>query len=312
MKGKVSIVIPAFNAEKDIKNCLNSVLKQNYQNIEIVVVDDGSTDNTYHIAKEYEKIIVLKNRKKGVSSARNYGIRHCTGEYITFVDADDLVAPTFISELVNLLTYYDCDCAAVAYTTDVHKWDRTYTKSVLLFNDDEKHMLLTGVNNGADGYVWNKIYKMSIIKKYSLLFDESITVGEDLLFNNSYFKVSHNLVFLNKTLYFYKLNSSSSVNKLDNSKWFDFIDVYLELLDGNLSEKVITILKFNFIQIILEAFYRKKYCNDAKYSEDELITLKKRYVRLEKDFTIKQKIKIILFMLFPNGSMKYKRRMIKD
>ena len=99
---KISVIIPAYNAAKYIKRCIVSLLEQTYKNIEIIVVNDGSDDNTLEMAKQYN-IIVLDKENGGVSSARNSGLNKATGDYICFVDADDYVEKNYIESVVNIL-----------------------------------------------------------------------------------------------------------------------------------------------------------------------------------------------------------------
>ena len=105
---KISIIIPAYNAAKYIKRCIISLLNQTYKNIEIIVVNDGSTDNTLDILKNYD-IKVINQENLGVSCARNNGLKNCSGDYITFVDSDDYVDKNYIEDIVNILNKYKYD-----------------------------------------------------------------------------------------------------------------------------------------------------------------------------------------------------------
>ncbi len=107
----ISIIIPAYNIEKYIERCINSILNQTYKNLEIIIIDDGSKDKTSKIcdiiAKSEKRIHVYHNKNHGVSYSRNYGIKKATGEYIAFIDGDDTIEKTYIEELYNKITNYN-------------------------------------------------------------------------------------------------------------------------------------------------------------------------------------------------------------
>ena len=112
---KVSIIIPAYNIEKYLSACLDSALSQDFSNYEIVVIDDGSTDNTPKIsdeyAKKYENVITIHQKNSGLSSARNTGIKRAKGEYVALIDGDDIIAPNFLARLYQAVTKTNSDIA---------------------------------------------------------------------------------------------------------------------------------------------------------------------------------------------------------
>lgn len=105
MRELISVIIPAFNAEKTIKKCVESVLEQTYKEIEVIVIDDGSKDNTFHIIKNIpnERLRVFRTKNQGVSSARNYGMKMARGKYIGFVDSDDYIKPQMYEKMVGAI-----------------------------------------------------------------------------------------------------------------------------------------------------------------------------------------------------------------
>ena len=122
MQALVSVIIPVYNVEKFLDRCVRSVLAQTYNNLEIILVDDGSPDRSGEmcdsLAKEDSRIVVFHKQNGGVSDARNYGTTHAKGEYITFVDSDDYVAPNYVEYLMSLITKYDADtsCCCLSRT----------------------------------------------------------------------------------------------------------------------------------------------------------------------------------------------------
>lgn len=116
---KVTIIIPVYNVEKYLSRCLNNVINQTYSNIEIILVNDGATDNSQVICEEYKKkddrIKLLVKENGGLSDARNYGIPYATGDYIAFIDSDDMIHTSYIEYLLNLIEKYNGDISICGY-----------------------------------------------------------------------------------------------------------------------------------------------------------------------------------------------------
>ena len=183
MKKVVSVIVPVYNVEKFIFKTVNSILNQDYKNIEIILVDDGSPDNSAKIidelAKKDNRIVCVHKENGGVSSARNAGLKIATGEYVTFIDGDDWVEPNYVSYLLNLVEKNKCEIGMNKnnYSNDnMNSSDREYVVS------DEKAIEWIYLGNIFVA-VWNKIYSMPFLKKNNILFDEKIWYGEGMLFN---------------------------------------------------------------------------------------------------------------------------------
>jgi len=120
-KNKISIIVPIYNSEKYLKRCIESILKQTYTNIELILINDGSEDKSLEICEEYkkndERIIIVNKENEGVSVARNIGIEKATGELISFVDADDYLEATFLQELLDIMEKYNVNYVACGYNT---------------------------------------------------------------------------------------------------------------------------------------------------------------------------------------------------
>ena len=187
---KVSIIIPIYNSDKTIDRCLKSIINQTYRNIEVICINDGSFDNSYKILQNYlrtdSRIKVINQTNKGVSSARNNGIKNSTGKYIMFVDADDYLKNNMIELLVKsikkdssdlLICNYDVKCKNYIKEHKSIKNDKVMNKKEFL-KDYGKFQKGELINQP-----WNKLYIKSKIRK---LFDESMCLGEDLIFNVNY------------------------------------------------------------------------------------------------------------------------------
>lgn len=313
----VSIIIPVYNAKQYLDTCLESVLNQTFKNFEVIIVDDNSTDETGKIASLWsakdDRVCLLKNVGKGVSSARNYGLKNAKGRFIAFLDVDDVMSPIMIETMVKIREENECQCVVVSYTSDYRELSPKKDPSdALSIKSPETYNLLTRNEKDAGGYVWNKLYDRSIIEQNSLQFDPEVASGEDLLFNFRYFKYVQCIMYCKKRLYYYRLSESSAVNRLDNSRWFDIIQTYEKIMSSGASPDILEVFSYDFVQLILEAIYRTKYCNAGKYTYKELLSLKRIYVKLNPKWGIKKNIKLILFLLSPRLSMQYKRKNIKS
>lgn len=169
-EGLISIIVPMFNVEKHIRKCIASVLSQTYQNFELILIDEGSSDNTYDICKEYasEKIILYKmNHNKGVSIARNKGIELSSGEYISFIDADDWVKEEYLELLFKLIKKQDADMSCCGYEKDIKEpYKKEEQISNATFYTGREVFLNTSYGKIDDcGSLWGKLYKAKLFEK---------------------------------------------------------------------------------------------------------------------------------------------------
>lgn len=192
---KISIIIPVYNAENYISDILEDLIHQTYDNIQIIVVDDGSTDKSLNIIKEFlqldERICLISSDNRGPSSARNIGLKSADGEYIRFIDADDrvpvksmenMIAPFLVDKEVDLsIGNYVCTEEKNFYTGDS-------TKIGKKTENEFARMFVKNVKSFYYGVPWNKLYKREIIEKNHIRFDEKLIWCEDFLFNIEYYK----------------------------------------------------------------------------------------------------------------------------
>ena len=214
MKNKVSIIIPVYNTEKYIKQCIDSIINQTYKNIEIIIVNDGSTDKTEKILREYNNsnIIYIEQSNKGVSSARNNGLKLATGKYVVFIDSDDFCEINMIEDMVKDIENNNVELAICGFN-EIYK---NVTKKSLygLLNDiynREKIEEEILKNNSIRGFLWNKIFLKEIIDKYNISFDEDISMCEDLLFCVKYLQETKHVYVNNKNLYNYRQRKTSAI-----------------------------------------------------------------------------------------------------
>lgn len=241
MKELVSVIIPVYNSEKYLKRCLDSVLGQTYVEIEIVIIDDGSTDQSRVICDDYarqnQRIKVIHIPNGGVSNARNTGVRISKGSYICFIDSDDYIPSDYVKTLYMDLKSTQSDLSICGM--DIEKesqvnnqdvgnreilLDSRYSKEFLDLN---KTFLLYGP--------CNKIYKSCVIKDKGIFFDTSTSYGEDLIFNFLYLNHVKKISYTSATKYYYIKDNAASLSavfrkdaieneKRINKVIYDFLD----------------------------------------------------------------------------------------
>ncbi len=210
----ITVVIPVYNGEKFIKTCLENVLGQSYKNLEIIVVNDGSTDKSAEIAALYPVKTVTHEKNSGLSAARNTGIANATGDYIHFMDVDDLLNTDFYNAMAKAIveTSSDIACSGVIheqarYKTQLFGKQRVYTST------KDK---LTATYVGKWGYVWRYLYRLDFIRQNNLRFEVGRFV-EDLSFSLPSLYFAKKIVVVPGAEYLYKYVETSIINKPDKA-----------------------------------------------------------------------------------------------
>ncbi|MGF3182951.1 glycosyltransferase family 2 protein [Facklamia sp. P12934] len=233
----VSIIIPVFNSEKFISKCLDSVLSQTHHNIEIIIINDGSTDNSLGIIKKFEskdtRIRLYSTENLGVSNARNIGIKKSKGEFVTFVDSDDTVEDNLIEILVNEALKFDVDLVGCSIRRLCDKkfipmdfdLDFGMYSSERYYNYISKNLFGNKfLKNYLPLNIVGKLFSKEKIDKYNICFDSQLRYGEDLLFTQQYLLNSNSFLFLkNLHLYNYHYNEGSATNEYRPDRWQQYI-----------------------------------------------------------------------------------------
>ena len=211
----VSLIIPAFTASKHIKHCIDSIVNQTYSNLQIIIIDDGSSDNTFYIAKAFAdkdlRIVLLKQKNNGVSAARNKGLENASGEYVMFVDSDDFIPLDSVELRVHAAMRSDSDVVYSGYSMfNLNKKTQFLPRNWFPKNRDvlsrnEAIQLLHRYCLG--NAVWSLLIKRCVIEKNCLFFVKEISYGEDMLFLNHLFLSINSLYILNASTYCYRLDS---------------------------------------------------------------------------------------------------------
>lgn len=220
MKDLISIIVPIYNVEKYLNKCIESIVNQTYENIEIILIDDGSNDNSGIICDEYAKkdnrIIVVHKENGGVSSARNKGLKIAKGEWISFVDADDWIEQIFCQTLLNKVTQEQADIALCGYNriTD-SRIEKINANNQEVFLNSNEYLVKSLNPQTGFGFCHMKLIKKEVLK--SISFNERIEVGEDALFNIQLSTYIKKAVFLKQPLYNYRINNQSVVKRYDEN-----------------------------------------------------------------------------------------------
>lgn len=268
---KISVIIPVFNVENFLSECLNSVINQTYKNLEIIIVNDGSSDNSLNIIKEFQqkdkRIILIEQENLGPSIARNKAISIATGDFISFVDADDWIDEDFIEKLFQTIDRTDADIAAASIIRkrkNSQKY-RVYYAAEKILTELADKIKICDVPNCC--YIWNKLYKTNLVKKH--LFREGVYY-EDVLWLPEVLKQSKNLVTVPGINYFYRVNPNSIVKKIPTSKkQADSYNAKKYIIrffrQNNLllseKEKNITKRSFYFLKLLLFKIKEKDFLN---------------------------------------------------
>ena len=217
---KVSIIVPIYNVQRYINECLNNLINQTLKEIEIILINDGSTDNTFNRLKSYledKKIIFIEQAHQGVANARNTGLEFVMGEYIAFVDSDDYIEENMLEITYNLAKKDNIDIIEFKHTIFQRKRrekpiENNQTEIGIIYN-------IKNIWQNVRVELWNKLYKSEIIKKNNIKFLPEI-YGEDLCFNLMLFPRINLVKKLNSTFYHYRRRKGQITLKLkNNEKW---------------------------------------------------------------------------------------------
>lgn len=244
MKKKISIIVPVYNTYAYLNRCLDSIIAQTYKSLEIICIDDGSTDGSDKIVDQYaakdSRFVVVHKQNGGESSARNVGLSLATGEYIGFMDCDDWIEPDMYETLLQLLQEYDADLAAVGYAKDYDdRIQPMHNEMPVQTGVISRHELMNYVYHrdayrAFTGYIWCKLYKREIIKYENgsgIHFDESLRLGGDILFFAEVALKISKAVYREIPLYHYYQRGTSTYHSKDESLWLDILRTYQMVIE---------------------------------------------------------------------------------
>lgn len=295
----VTVIVPCYNVEKYIEKGLNSLINQTLKDIEIIVINDGSNDNTLKILNEFKKndkrIRIIDKKNEGVSAARNIGLKEAKGKYICFMDSDDWLEKDFLEKMYNKISENDYDMVACD-TYAIYPNKKKYIKSNINDNQDEKKLMI-------DAYtvIWNKIYKKEIIK--DIYFDNSISFCEDVLFLYEVYLKVKRVGSIHEPLYNY-LQREKSLTYTYNEIIYDLIKSIDKVVDyyeiNNYLDKYYQEIEYSYVRYLFATFIKrlsktknkikfKKGCNFVKNKVKEKFPYykKNKYLKNKKGLYLK-------------------------
>lgn len=250
MRESISIIIPVYNSSKTIQKCIDSLLNQTYPYFKLIIINDGSTDDTLEKLKRFKdtRIKIISQNNKGVSVARNVGLDNADSKYVAFVDSDDYVGKNYLNNLIK--GYKDGGELSISGINYVIN-NKIIQKKFRSRKYDSSQLLIEILkNDGIMGYLWNKLWRLDIIENNNLRFDPQVTMAEDLLFSVQYIKRLNSAYILPFSDYYHcdtdtSLSKSTSLiqtNKNYKKGFMDFIDVEKKIINlipkGNVTARL--------------------------------------------------------------------------
>ena len=286
----VSIIVPIYNAGFFLADCLSSIASQTYKNIEVILINDGSTDDSYNIAKTFcdknSKFQLVTQANSGVAGARERGLRLAQGEYVIHTDADDLMTERAIEYLYKSIVDNGSNISVGAYI----KESKSGQEVIKHYTAEKDNFTRKILNGGYLGVLWNKLIKMDLCKNIS--FDKDINYMEDKLFLAKILKKEKVIIsIVDEVVYFYRMVDDSYTNKISYESILSSIKVTDEichLFQDAYSDKFIAHLKNkNRVMVLL----------NSKTTQRNVFPESIKYFLNDKDLPLKHKIVILLDML---------------
>jgi glycosyltransferase involved in cell wall biosynthesis len=286
MDKKISVIIPVYNVEKYLARCLNSIIKNTYKNIEIILVNDGSKDKSQEIIDKYKNkygniIKAREQENKGPAEARNVGIEMASGEYLMFIDSDDFIKEDYIENYVKTLKEADYDLVAGGY----HKWiDGKITYTIALQDEPWAKFMIMGP--------YTKLYKKSFLQENNIKFVK-VNIGEDIYFNLQVNALAKKVKIIDYVGYYWYTNNESISNTMHKDIKNLEIDKMLNGSYDSLIEKnainpnnkeLIELYYYNFIIWVLQWTTKNTKFKDMSKEYDRLFKwLKERFPNYKKN-----------------------------
>lgn len=258
---KVSVIIPVYNAEQYLRQCLDSVVNQTLEDIEIICVDDGSTDSSVAILKEYaardSRVRLIREKNRGAGAARNQGLREANGDYLSFLDADDFFEPQMLEKAVAQAEAYDAQI--VVFDSDQYHMDkRQFVRVpwVMVREDIPPYMpfhyrqLAGNIFLSFVGWAWDKLYRRDFVEEHRLSFQEQRTTN-DMLFVFSALVLAKRIAVVDEVLAHQRRGSGASLSVTREKSWHCFYDALTALRERLKAEGIYWELEQDFINYAL-------------------------------------------------------------
>lgn len=300
MKDLISIIVPVYNVEKYLDKCLKSIINQTYQNIEIIIVDDGSTDSSKKICDNYKKIDkrvkVFHIKNTGLSGARNYGIKKCSGKYISFIDSDDYIEKDMIEILYKNIKCEKADLSCCSfYEVFKNKIEKKNKKIEYFVMNSTEAIEKSFLDEGLSVYTWNKLYNKKLFKNIEFPLHKK---SQDRFIMYQVFNEAEKIVYESTCKYYYIQRKDSAANNLVNINT-DSIEASFNSIDYLKDNKRLQSLAIkDYLLTKLRCYKKKVYYkkkDDIKLRK-ELIEEFSKYKNIP--YTNKEKLEIFIFKYF--------------
>ncbi len=309
MNELISVIVPVYNVESYLEKCLDSIINQTYSNIEIILINDGSTDSSFEICKKYKKkdkrIILINKKNGGLSSARNAGIEKFTGNYLLFVDSDDYIERDMVEKLYNNIMSNDADISVCNFFITEKGIDKKNNSCKnFIIKDETKYNFLYNSYSLQTILSWNKLYKKHIFK--------DIRYPKDLLHEDQYIieeilNKAKTINYMTKEFLYHYVQRDQSIMKTFNVKRFDVIkglEKRINFFNSINRNDLVIRTKVEKLQSLYFLLNSSKFFK-FKESEKTIIQLyNSDYVQLAEELKkerldLKSRIKLILILYFP-------------
>ena len=259
---KISVIIPIYNAQEYLKDCLNSVLNQTFKDFEVICVNDNSTDGSLNILKNYKnkdsRLIIYTGKGTGAGGARNIGMENAKGEYLLFLDADDFFDPKMFEEMYNRAVETNSDivvCDAIKYNTNTNEYldycnsfipVKNIEQSVISYKDDPENIFQYYSNN-----VWNKLYKHQLIMENNIRFQE-IVRSNDIFFVKTAIVSAKSISCVNKKLVNYRIGHTTNLQSNNADTPFEYTKTFYALKEYLVNNGFYEEVRDSFKKFIIE------------------------------------------------------------
>lgn len=300
MEKKISVIVPIYKVAEYLKKCVECLTNQTYSNLEILLVDDGSPDSCPQICDELansdDRIKVIHKQNGGVSSARNAGLKAATGDYISFLDPDDIIPIKYYEVLISNID--DCDCSLCKYKefSDDYEINIPAEYNVSFLTKEEA--IFNGLSRQPEIFyvVWNKLIKADVVQE--LTFDENMKNGEDSVFAFQIINKCNKVAIIDLPMYGYYIREDGAVKQMDSIgmmniiKMSSYINSVCIGMDKQIKKRSLDVYSYTLVSMYqkLKAVGRKEEIQFAKKMVNKnIFTILK-----SKKFSVKEKISLIL------------------
>ena len=300
----ISVIVPVYNVEEYLPRCLDSIINQTYKNLEILLIDDGATDNSGKICDEYalkdNRIRVFHKENGGVSSARNLGLDNATGEYISFIDSDDYVELEYFELLSDLCLETGAEISMCGTIYVPHRQVSAICFNELKYIIESQNFSFTGEYGVSTDTVWAKIFKKEILQ--GIFFNPSLFVGEDSLFVAQAIKNSKKISINTTAMYSYFLRENSALHAKEfNDKHYTELVSWKEVCqlfaDSPLIQETCFAAYAFRCRLLIERYYKSTLFRE-KYYKITKAEYRKNYKYIKKHLAINMKKKLLFFIFY--------------